>query len=88
MLQKEDFDMKNIPITLTLPEDLIRDLHLYTSRRGISKFVAKAVKEKLETRKQKLAREFQEAYQDEERNSEIELWDTLIDDGLDETNEY
>lgn len=80
--------MKNVPITLTLPESVVRDLHLYTSRRGISKFVAQAVEERLETAKQTLAREFQEASQDEERNSEIELWDSLNDEGLNEENEY
>jgi hypothetical protein len=80
--------MKNIPITLTLPESLIRDLHLYVSRRQISKFVAQMVAKGLETKKEKLAREFREASQDAERNAEIELWDTLIGDGLDETNAY
>ena len=80
--------MRNIPITLTLPESLVKDLHLYVSRRQISKFVAQMVEKGLETKKEKLAREFREASQDAERNSEIELWDTLIGDGLDETNAY
>ena len=35
-----------------------------------------------------LALEFQEASQDAERNSEIALWDILIEDGLDATNAY
>lgn len=80
--------MKNVPITLTLPENVVRDLHLYISRRGISKFVTKAVEKSLETAKQKLAREFREASQDKERNSEIELWDSLSNEGLNEENEY
>ena len=80
--------MRNVPITLTLPEDIVRDLHLYTSRRGISKFVAQAVGERLETEKQKLAREFKEASKDEERNSEIGLWDSLSGEGLNEENKY
>ena len=80
--------MRNIPITLTLPECLVRDLHLYISRRQISKFVAEMVKKGLECKKEKLAREFREANQDVERNAEIELWDTLTGDGLDETNDY
>jgi hypothetical protein len=79
---------KNVPITLTLPESVIRDLHLYISRRGISKFVAQAVEERLEAAKQKLAREFKEASQDNERNLEIEQWDSLSDEGLNEGNEY
>lgn len=80
--------MRNVPITLTLPESVVRDLHLYISRRGISKFVTQAVEERLETAKQKIAREFIEASQDEERNSEIKLWDSLSDEGLNEENEY
>lgn len=36
----------------------------------------------------KIGLEFQEATQDAERNSEINLWDTLIGEGLDETNVY
>lgn len=80
--------MKNVPITLTLPENLVKDLHLYVSRRQISKFVAKMVQRGLEIKKDKLARDFREASQDAERNAEIELWDTAIGDGLDETNDY
>ncbi len=80
--------MKNIPITLTLPEDLVRDLHLYISNRQVSKFVAQLVEEGLKIKKDLLAREFQEASQDAERSEEIELWDTVSGDGLDETNGY
>ena len=80
--------MKNIPITLTLPEDLVRDLHLYISNRQMSKFVAQLVEEGLKIKKELLAREFQEASQDTERSVEIELWDTASGDGLDETNGY
>ena len=80
--------MKNIPITLTLPEDLVRDLHLYVSNRQVSKFVAQLVEEGLKIKKELLAREFQEASQDRERSVEIELWDTASGDGLDETNGY
>lgn len=79
---------RNIPITLTLPESVVKDLHLYISKRQISKFVAKMVEQGLEIEKEKLAREFREASQDKERTAESELWDTLIDEGLDETNTY
>lgn len=80
--------MKNIPITLTLPEELVRELHLYISKRQISKFVAQLVQKGLENKKDRLAREIREASQDAERNSEIEIFDALLDEGLDETNEY
>jgi hypothetical protein len=87
LIEKETF-MRNIPITLTLPEDLIKDLHLYISRRQISKFVAEQVENGLKIKRETLAREFREANQDAERNAEIELWDTLIGDGINETNKY
>lgn len=80
--------MRNVPITLTLPENLVKDLHLYISRRQISKFVAEVVEKSLESKKEMLAREFREASQDDERNAEIELWDKLSDEGLNETNDY
>ena len=80
--------MKNIPITLTLPEDLVKDLHLYISKRQISKFVAQLVQKGLEIKKERLAREIREAANDAERNTEIEIFDALLDEGLDETNTY
>lgn len=80
--------MKNLPITLTLPEELIRDLHLYISKRHISKFVAQMLEKEIARKKKLLAREFQEAAQDLDRNSEIELWDTLSGDGLNDANAY
>jgi hypothetical protein len=79
---------RHVPITLTLPEALVKDLHLYISKRQISKYIAHLVEKGLETEKQKLAREFREASRDAERNAEIELWDNLSGDGLDETNDY
>jgi hypothetical protein len=79
---------RNIPITLTLPESVVKELHLYISKRQISKFVTKMVEQGLESEKEKLAREFREASQDKERIAEIELWDTLTEEGLDETNTY
>lgn len=80
--------MKNIPITLTLPEELVRELHLYIAHRQVSKFVAQVVEEGIKIKKEALAREFQEASQDEDRIAEASLWDTTNGDGLDATNEY
>lgn len=80
--------MKNLPITLTIPEDLIRDLHLYVSKRQISKFIAELLKPALKIKKEEMAREFREAANDTERNKEIQIWDQLSDDGLNETNSY
>jgi hypothetical protein len=78
--------MKRVPITLTLPEDLVKDLHLYLTKGKISKFVSQMVEKGLAVEKEKIAREFREASLDSERNAEIELWDTALGDGLDETS--
>lgn len=78
--------MKRIPITLTLPEGLVKDLHLYLAKGKISKFVSQMVEKGLAAEKEKIAREFREASQDSDRNAEIELWDSALGDGLDENN--
>jgi hypothetical protein len=80
--------MRRLPITLTLPENLIKDLHFYLSSRQISRFVAEQVEKGLQEKKDLLARAYKEAAEDEEMNKEIELWDQCIGDGLDESNEY
>ncbi len=80
--------MKRLPITLTLPENLIRDLHLYVSNRKISQFVTELVEKEIQKKKKLLAQAYKEAAQDEEMNEEIELWDQCRGDGLDETNAY
>lgn len=80
--------MRNQPITLTFPEEFIRDLHSYVPRRQLSKFVYEIVRKELESKKAKMARAFREAAQDEELSAEFELWDSCIGDGIDETNGY
>lgn len=75
-------------ITITLPEALIRDLHLYIPDRGISGFVSNLVQKGIEEMKSRVAQEYREAAADEERNNEAAEWDVCIGDGLDETNEY
>lgn len=80
--------MRKVPITITLPEDLIRDLHSYIPRRQLSSFISKAVFERLEHKKESMASAFREAATDEELNQEFDVWDTCIGDGLDETNDY
>ena len=80
--------MRKIPITLSLPENLIRDLHLYIPHRQMSKFVAKMVSKGLDAEREKLAKEFKDANEDQDRNTETRMWDSLSGDGLDETNTY
>ena len=80
--------MKKMPITITLPEAVIRELHTYISQRKISSFISTLVQKGLEEKKLLIANEFREAANDEERNSEIAEWDAFSGDGLDGTNEY
>lgn len=80
--------MRKVPITLSLPENLVRDLHLYIPQRQMSKFVADMVSKGLNAEREKLAGEFKEASQDKERMGEIEDWDIMSGDGLNETNSY
>lgn len=56
--------MKNIPITSTLPEEIVRELQV--------------LEKGLQEKKERLSREFRQAANDTERNAEIELWDSLI----------
>lgn len=80
--------MKKVPITITLPESLIRDLHSYIPRRQLSSFISQAVFDELEHKKEKMAMAFREAATDEDLSEEFEMWDTCAGDGLDETNDY
>ena len=80
--------MRKVPITITLPETLIRDLHLYIPERGISGFISNLVEKGLEEKKYIAAQEYREAAADRERNKEAAEWDVCIGDGLDETNQY
>jgi len=80
--------MRKVPITITLPENLIRDLHSYIPGRGISGFVSILIQKGLEEKKCSVAKQYREAAADEERNKEAAEWDIFIGDGLDETNEY
>jgi hypothetical protein len=80
--------MRKVPITITMPETLIFDLHSYIPRRQVSNFISKIVFDELEHKKEMMAAAFREAAKDEELNDEFKLWDACIGDGLDETNEY
>ena len=84
-MQKQD---RKTHISITLTESLIRDLRTYVPQRQVSKFIQELVQKEIDHKKEMLTKAYQEAAQDEERNAEIALWDNLIGDGLDETNDY
>ncbi len=79
---------KKTHISITLTESLIRDMRTYVPQRQVSKFIQEIVQKEIDHKKEMWAQAYREAAQDEERNAEIALWDNLIGDGLDETNEY
>lgn len=80
--------VRNLPITLTFPEDFLRDLHSYVPKRQLSRFFYELGQKELEHKKQELAQAFREAAEDENLNEEFNVWDTCVGDGIDETNEY
>jgi len=72
---------KHENITLSFPQDLNTLLHLRVTRRGISKYVAEAVRKALEEDEQKellkLEAAYEEANKDKDRLKEIEEWGSL-----------
>ncbi len=74
--------MKHEHLTISIPEDVKRDLNLYVKPRGISRFITNAVVEKLEE-------QYKLAAKDEKSNQEFKEWESAtIEDGLDKTNEW
>ena len=73
--------MKHENITLSFPSDLNALLHVRVSRRGISKYVAKAVKKALEEDEQrellKLEAAYEEAGKDPDRLEVIKDFEAL-----------
>jgi len=80
--------MRKVPLTITLPENVVRDMRSYVSQRQISNFISELVQQEISKKKEILAKAFEELAKDEHANEEAKLWDTTIGDGLDETNEY
>ena len=81
-------DMKKLPMSIFLPEDLVRDLRSYVPKRKISEFIARSIEEKLKTKKAQMAKDLITASSDNMRIKECESWDTLLEDGLNEENQY
>lgn len=74
--------MKHEHLTISILEDVKRDLNLYVKPRGISRFITNTVVEKLEE-------QYKLAAKDKKSNQEFKEWGSAtIEDGLDETNEW
>ena len=72
--------MKNIPITLCIPEDILRDLYTYVSARKRSKYVAELLSNSLKIKKEQMSKDFKSSSRDISRNGEINLWNELQGD--------
>jgi metal-responsive CopG/Arc/MetJ family transcriptional regulator len=75
-------------ITISLPQKIVKDLHLFVKKRGISKFIEEAVTEKLEAKKSIKEQQYIDAANDQERNQIFQEWDALASDGINEQNEW
>jgi hypothetical protein len=81
--------MRHEHMTISIPENVKRDLYLHIKKRGISRFITEAIIEKLNIKKLSLEDQYKAAAKDEERNNEFKEWeDTMIGDGLNETNDW
>lgn len=79
---------KHKNITLSLPQELIAELHLFAQKRGVSRFVEEAIVEKLESKKSSLEQQYIDAAKDELRNKEFADWELFAGDGLDDQNSW
>lgn len=80
-------EKKHQNITLSFPTDLTLLLHTRLSRRGISKYVAEAVRNRLEEDSvkelQKLEAAYEEATKDPDRLKTIQDWDSITESDSD-----
>ena len=80
---------KHEHMTISIPSKIKRDLYLYVEKRGISRFIAEAVEEKMKGIKLSLDEQYKLAAQDEALNKEFKEWENgTIGDGLDESNAW
>lgn len=68
-------------MSITIDEPLYRALKRTAGPRGMSRFIAEALREKLRGSRQLLYREYQMASQDEDRREALGDWDALETEG-------
>ena len=68
-------------MSITIDEQLYRVLKRTAGPRGMSQFVAHAVKDKLRSRRQKLYREYLLAGRDRDRKAVLRDWDSIETEG-------
>ena len=68
-------------MSVTMEERLYRNLKRVAGPRGMSRFIAEAVRDKLDHRQDDLYQEYLEASRDRRRRRELSNWDALETDG-------
>ena len=68
-------------MSITIDEPLYRTLKKTAGPRGMSRFIAEALLEKLRGNRQNLYREYKMASQDADRREVLEDWDELETEG-------
>jgi len=69
--------MKTVNVTFSIPEHINILLHTFVEKRGLSKFVSKAIENAIDEEKNKLKAAFRQA----ENDSDPELDETMADWG-------
>jgi hypothetical protein len=68
---------KTINVTFSIPENINTLLHAFVEKRGLSKFVTKAIEKALEDEKNHLKAAFREAENDPDLKETIDDWAAL-----------
>lgn len=69
--------MKTVNVTFSIPENINVLLHSFVEKRGLSKFVTKAIEKALEEEKNNLKAAFKEAENDPDLKETIDDWAAL-----------
>lgn len=75
---------KTINVTFSIPKHINMLLHSFVGKRGLSKFVAKAIENALESEKNHLKAAFRAAENDSDTNEVIDDWTALDGEDWDE----
>lgn len=73
---------KKISVTFSIPSELNNMLHSMVDRRKLSQFVAKALEQALNEKKQILKEAYRDASKDEDRLKTIKEWEFLDIEGF------
>ena len=72
---------KTVNVTFSIPETINASLHSLVEKRGLSKFVTKAIESALERKKNNLRAAFREAERDPDTKETLDDWAALDGEG-------